>query len=144
SNTRLTVLRSGGGKAATSLSHPAPSSLRRSKCDLLLRVVVDDLALGGLLEGHRQVILRAGLDQRRRELVERALAELVVVVVDLPRALGGDDHERIARVDLVQQLVDAGMNHGCAMVAAPSKHCATIAASSSAARTLSSLRTTKS
>src|SRR5439155_21582995 len=111
---------------------------------LLLRVLVDDLALGGLLEGHRQVVLRAGLDQRRGELVERPLAELMVVVVDLPRALGGDDHERVARVDLVQQLVDAGMDHGRTMVAAPSKFRATIAASSSAARSLSSLRTTKS
>src|SRR3954447_17135664 len=56
-------------------------------CALALGVLVDDLALGGLLEGHRQVVLRARLDQRRRELVERPLTELVVVVVDLPRAL---------------------------------------------------------
>ena len=80
-----------------------------------------DLALGDLFEGHRQVVLRARPDQRRRELVERALAELVVVVVDLPRALGGDDHERVARVDLVEQLIDAGMDHGRAMVAAPAE-----------------------
>ena len=80
-------------------------------------VVVRDLALGDLFEGERQVVLRARLDERRRELVERALAELVVVVVDLPRALGGDDHQRVARVDLVEELVDAWMDHRRAMVA---------------------------
>src|SRR5262249_18573540 len=111
---------------------------------LALRVLVDDLALGGLLEGHRQVVLRARLDQRRRELVERPLTELVVVVVDLPRALGGDDDQRVARVDLVHQFVDAGMNHGRAMVAARSSSRATIAASASAARSRSSFSTTKS
>src|SRR3954471_3684319 len=93
---------------------------------LILAVVVDDLALGGLLEGHRQVVLRARLDQGRRELVERALPQLMVVVVDLPRALGGDDHQRVARVDLVHQLIDAGMNHCRAMVAARSSSRATI------------------
>src|ERR1700688_2516155 len=33
-------------------------------------VVVGDLALGDLFEGHGQVVLRARADQRRRELVE--------------------------------------------------------------------------
>src|SRR5215813_15351725 len=99
---------------------PSRTRLTAALCPGLPAVVVRDLALGDLLEGKRQVVLRAGLDERRRELVEGALAELVVVVVDLPRALGGDDHERVARVDLVHQLVDAWMNHGCVMVAAPS------------------------
>src|SRR3954470_14617188 len=112
-------------------------------CRLLL-VFVDDLALGDLFEGHRQVVLRARLDQRRGELVERALTELVVVVVDLPRALGGDDDQRVARVDLVHQFVDAGMNHCAAMVAARSNSCVTMAASASAARSRSSFSTTKS
>src|SRR4051812_21576570 len=109
---------------------------------LLLAVVVDDLALGGLLEGHRQVVLRARLDQRRRELVERPLTELVVVVVDLARALGRDDHERIARVDLIEKLIDAGMDHGRDMVAGVPRCPATIAASASAARLRSSFSTT--
>src|SRR5581483_11723880 len=125
-----------------------PSSTRAmpEPCLLLRRrgVLVDDLALGGLLERHRQVVLRARLDQRRRELVERPLTELVVVVVDLPRALGGDDHERVARVDLVHQFVDAGMDHGRAMVAAPFNSRATIAASASAARSRSSFSTISS
>src|SRR5579862_9585689 len=83
-------------------------------------VLVRDLALGDLFEGERQVVLRARLDKRRGELVEGALPELVVVVVDLSRALGGDDHQRVAGVDLVEELVDAGMDHRRAMVAARS------------------------
>src|SRR3982750_4874815 len=111
-------------------------AIARKWC-LLLRVLVDDLALGGLLEGHRQVILRARLDQRRRELVERPLTELVVVVVDLPRALGGDDDQRGTRVDLCHDLVDAGMDHCGAMVAARSSSRATTSASAFAARSRS-------
>src|SRR5207244_6522056 len=47
----------------------------------------------------------------RRELLERALAELVVVVVDLSGTLGGDDDERVAAVDVLEQLVDAWLDH---------------------------------
>src|SRR5471030_3193797 len=112
-------------------------------CRLLL-VLVDDFALGDLFEGHRQVVLRARLDQRWRELVERTLTELVVVVVDLPRALCGDDHERVARVDLGHQLIDAGVDHCRAMVAAASSLRAMIAPRWSAARSRSSLSTTQS
>ena len=68
----------------------------------------DDLDLPALdlLEGDRQVVLRPRLDERRREVVERPLAELVVVVVDLTRPLGGRDHERVAGVDVLEQGVD--------------------------------------
>ena len=59
-----------------------------SRGDALLAFVrVLDLALGDFFEGHRQVVLGARLHERRRVVVERALAELVVVVVDLPRAI---------------------------------------------------------
>src|ERR1700756_3025204 len=85
--------------------------------DLLL-IGVLDLALRNLFERHRQVVLRTRLDERGQELVERAFAELVVVVVDLPGALRGHDHERVARVHVVQQSVDAGMDHGSRMVPA--------------------------
>src|SRR5215218_6969450 len=71
-------------------------------------VLVLDLARGELFERDREVVLRAGLDHRRRELVERALAEVVVVRVDLPRALGGDDDAGVVRVDVRQQAIDAG------------------------------------
>ena len=85
---------------------PATRRLAASACS---RSVILPSAISS--RDMRQVVLRARADERRRELVEGALAELVVVVVDLPRALGGDDHERVARVHLVEQLVDAGMNH---------------------------------
>ena len=85
--------------------------------------------------------LRARFDQRRREFVEGALAELMVVVVDLARALGSDDHERVARVHLLHQLVDAGMDHLWAIVAAVNSR-STTAASRSAACSRSSFSTT--
>src|SRR5205085_7885830 len=96
------------GLSYKALERPGPFTGVRA----LVAVLVPELALGDLLQGHRQVVLRARLDERRRGLVERALAEHVVLVVDLPRALGGDDHERVARVHVLEQLVDAGMDHG--------------------------------
>src|SRR5437763_16740215 len=107
----------------------------------LAPVVVRDLGLGDLLERHREVVLRARLDQRRRELVEGALAELVVVVVDLAGALGRDDHERIARVHLIHEMVDPGMTHRRAMGAAANSR-STMAPSRAAARSRSSFSTT--
>src|SRR5687768_7616484 len=113
---------------------------------LALAVVVLDLALGDLLQGHGQVVLRARLDERRRSFLEaHALTELVVVVVDLPRALGGDDDQRVARVDAagvgVQQFVDARMDHGRAMVPASVSSRSISAERASVARSTSSLRT---
>src|SRR4029450_1193304 len=100
-------------------------------------VAVLDLALADFFEGHRQVILRARLDERRRVVVEGALAELVVVVVDLPRALGGDDHECVALVDVVEQRVDSWVDHGRDMLAESFSR--TISSSSPRARSTSSL-----
>src|SRR5919197_2962805 len=109
---------------------------------LLFRVGVLQLALGSLLEGHGEVVLRARLDERRRGLLEAdALSELVVVIVDLASPLGGDDHERVARVDVLEQLIDARMNHGAMLPAAFSSRW-TISRSSSAARCTSSLTIT--
>src|SRR5256886_9001654 len=95
---------------------PRRAWLRLSPALLLVRVL--DLALRDLFERHRQVVLRARLDERGQELVERAFAELVVVVVDLPGTLRGHDHEGVARVHVVQQFVDAGMDHGSEMLPA--------------------------
>src|SRR4029450_14142425 len=100
-------------------------------------VAVLDLALADFFEGHRQVILRARLHERRRIVVEGALAELVVVVVDLPRALGGDDHECVSLVDVFEQLVDSWVDHGREMVAESAF--LTIPSSSTRARSTSSL-----
>src|ERR1700704_6435620 len=106
----------------------------------LLRVLVLELALGDFLEGHGQVVLRARFHQRWRSLVEPdALTELVVVVVDLASPLGGDDDQRIARVDVFEELIDARMDHGRLMVPAVWSSRRTISVSSCAARSRSSL-----
>src|SRR3954462_15527918 len=76
-----------------------------------LAVLVLDLARGYFLERERQVVLRAALDHRRRELVERALAQVVVVAVDLPRPLGGDQHGGVVGVDMLEERVDARVDH---------------------------------
>src|SRR5580765_182227 len=94
-----------------------PRRTRRAMAAALVLVRVLDLALGGLFEGHCQVVLRAGLDERWK-LVKRAFTELVMVVVDLAGTLRGDDHQRVARVHVVEQLVDSGVDHGRLMVPA--------------------------
>src|SRR5205085_12063701 len=94
-------------------TRPSRSSPPTAAPSALLLVGVLELALGCFLEGHRQVVLRARLHERRRGILETdALTQLVVVVVDLASPLGSDDHERIARIDVVQQLVYARMDHG--------------------------------
>src|SRR5689334_1107260 len=104
----------------------------------LALVLVLDLALGGLLERHRQVVLRARLDERGQELVECPLAELVVVVVDLPGPLGRDDHQRVARVDVLEQFIDARVDQGAGMVPAAANSARTRPSSSPIARSRSS------
>src|SRR2546423_12016279 len=106
----------------------------------LLRVLVRELAVRDFYEGHGQVVLRPRFDQGRRGLLEAdAFAQLVVIVVDLPSSLRRDDHEGVARVDVVEQLVDAGMDHGRLMVPAAWSSLRTMVSSSLAARSTSSL-----
>src|SRR5205807_10332865 len=51
--------------------------------------------------------------ERRRRLLEAdPLTELVVIVVDLASTLGGDDYKRVAGIDVLEQLIDAWMDHG--------------------------------
>src|SRR4051794_20695120 len=93
---------------------PLTPRSRRATCLLPARslpVAVLQLPGRDLLEGDREVVLGPGVDHRRRELVEGSLAEVVVVRVDLPRALGSDDHARVVRVDVVEQAVDARRDH---------------------------------
>src|SRR5437868_6331697 len=101
-----------------------------------LRLGVRELqeTLRRLLEGHRQVVLRATLDERRQVVAEGALAQLVVVIVDLPRALGRHDHEGVARIDVLQQVVKASLDHRPGMVAAGATSPETSWVSSLAAR----------
>src|SRR3954452_15038258 len=76
-----------------------------------LAVLVLDLARGDFLERDRQVVLGAALDHRRRDLVERALAQVVVVAVDLTRPLGRDKHGGVVGVDMLEERVDARVDH---------------------------------
>src|SRR6478609_8314985 len=107
-----------------------------------LYVFVGQHALRNFLHRHREVILRARFDERRRIVVERAFAELVVVVVDLPGPLGGHDDQRIARVDVLEQIVYARMNHCFGMVAAGMAYRRTRSDSSLTARSRSLFSTT--
>src|SRR5215218_4509743 len=77
----------------------------------LVAVAVLDLALRYLVERDSEVVLRPRLDHRRRVLVESSLAEVVVVAVDLPCALSGDEHTCVMRVDMLEQRVQAGVDH---------------------------------
>src|SRR5436190_13701542 len=80
-------------------------------------VSVGELAGRDLLERDLQVVLRTGLDHRRRVLVERSLAEVVVVRVDLAGALGGHEDDRVMRVDSLEKCVQSWLDHGPKMLA---------------------------
>src|SRR5690348_5859404 len=77
----------------------------------LAAVAVLQLARGDLLEGDLEVVLRTGLDHRRRVLVESSLTEVVVVRVDLAGALGGHQNTRVMRVDTVEERVESRLDH---------------------------------
>src|SRR2546421_2714666 len=101
-------------------------------------VLEADLAGGELLEGDRDVVLAAlGVDHRRRILAEVALAEVVVVAVDLASPLRRHHHGGLVGVGLREQSVYAWMDHG----SESSCSARTSRSSSSAARSSSSLTT---
>src|SRR6187551_789025 len=125
-----------------------PDAVREA--DLRRGTVVRErqLAPGDLLHRHRQVVLRARLDERRgRVLQPETLSELMVLVVDLPSSLRGHDDERVPRrrVDVGggvrEELVDTRFDHRLAMVPASTSSRSTIAASTSPARVTSSFLT---
>ena len=80
-------------------------------------VAVGDLALRELLERDREVVLGRRVHHRRRELLENSLAERVVVVVDLPRALRRDDHCGVVGVGMFEKLVYARMDQCVSLLA---------------------------
>src|SRR4051794_12103567 len=83
----------------------SPRPGRRARALLGALGVLEEAGLD-LAHGDRQRLLaRARLDERA-DVLEQALAELRVVVVDLPGPLGGVDHQRVLRRDLVEQVVD--------------------------------------
>ena len=112
---------------------PALSLRARARKDLL-HVVVGQHALGDLLHGHGQVVLRARFHKRRRVVVEGALAELVVVIVDMPRPLGRNGDERIARIDVEEQIIYERLTNRGARVPAEASRTRTSTVSCSNAR----------
>src|SRR5436190_15354445 len=100
-------------------------------------VPVLELAGGNLFERDLQVVLRPRLDHRRGVLVEWALAQIVVVRVDLAGALGGDENARVMGVDALQQGIQARLDHSCHMVATRSPSSCTARLRSSLTMTLS-------
>src|SRR5947208_13481249 len=76
-----------------------------------LPVAVGDLPARDLFERDGQVVLGDGVDHRRWELLEGPLAEVVVVAVDQPRALGGDDHAGVGGIDVFEKAVNARRDH---------------------------------
>src|SRR5690606_18175533 len=88
-----------GGRAAA----PRPAGHPR----LLGERREDELVLVDLVERHRErLVVDRRVDERADVVEERALVQVGVVVVDLTRALGGEDDELVLGVDLRQQLVD--------------------------------------
>src|SRR6478735_1687641 len=76
-----------------------------------LAVAVRDLAGRDFLERDRQVVLRRGVHHRGRKLLERPLAEIVVVGIDLAGTLSGNDHAGVRGINMLEQAVYARRNH---------------------------------
>src|SRR4051812_48963364 len=106
---------------------------------IALPIPVSHLARRHLFEGDGQVVLGDGVDHRRWELLEGPLAEVVVVAVDLSRALGGDDHAGVGGIDVFEKAVNARRDH-----AVDSRARLTTRSRSSAASSRRSLTTTVS
>src|SRR3954453_11976983 len=67
---------------------------------------VGEQALVDLAQRDREgLLLRGGVDQRA-DVLQETLGELAVVGVDLPRALGGEDHQAVLAAGALEQLVD--------------------------------------
>src|SRR3954447_24959472 len=99
-----------------------------------------ELQLAGrqFLECDREVVLATvGVNHRRRVLAEVALAEVVVVAVDLAGALGRHDYGGVMGVRVIDQFVYAWMNHpgDCTSSALTTRSSSPIARSSSSLTT---------
>src|SRR3954452_4609986 len=108
------------------MTKPGASRHRR-----LGAVAVSELSCSDFLERDLQVVLRTRLDHRRGVLVERPLAEVVVVRVELARALGGHEHDGVMRVDSLEKCVQSGLDHELVMVATSLLRSSTAASRSS-------------
>src|SRR3954453_17549884 len=83
----------------------SPRPGRRARALLGALGVLEEAGLDLAHGDGQRLLARARLDERA-DVLEQALAELRVVVVDLPGPLGGVDHQRVLRRDLVEQVVD--------------------------------------
>src|SRR4030081_3903858 len=91
-------------RSLTSALRPGGSFAARPP-RLLALGVLEQVFVDLAQRDRQRLFLQAGLD-KRADVLEDAVAELVVVVVDLTRALGGVDDQRILARRAVQQLVD--------------------------------------
>src|SRR5688572_2390929 len=67
----------------------------------------DELVLVDLVEGDRErLVVDGGVDQRADVVEQRPLVEVGVVVVDLTRALRGEDDQGVLGLHLGEELVD--------------------------------------
>src|SRR3954463_6736448 len=67
---------------------------------------VGEQALVDLAQRDRERLLLGGGVDQRADVLEQTLGELAVVGVDLPRALGGENHQAILAAGALEQLVD--------------------------------------
>src|ERR1041384_4367453 len=105
-------------------------------------VLVFELARGDLFERDREVVpIVADVHNRGRVLAEATLAEVVEVAVDLSRSLGRDDHCGVVRIGVLEECVDAWMDHSDGESRDIPSSARTIPSRSSAARPRSSLTT---
>ena len=81
------------------------SSTPAARCYSPALGVLEQVGVDLAHRDRQRLLLQARLDQRA-DVFEDAVAELVVVVVDLTRALGGVDDQRVLARRTVQQLVD--------------------------------------
>lgn len=87
-------------KSPIAVVHSAPGP-----APLLALGVLEQVAVDLAQRDRKRLLLQPRLDQRAH-VFEDALAELVVVVVDLASPLGRVDDQRVLARDAVQQLVD--------------------------------------
>src|SRR3954467_5650849 len=82
-----------------------PPPTPRTTLGLLTLGVLEQATVDLAQRDRERLLARARLDERA-DVLEQALAQLGVVVVDLAGTLGRVDHQRVLRADLLEQVVD--------------------------------------
>src|SRR5690606_26014114 len=93
-----------------------PSVPTRRSSDLLAFGVLEKACVDLAERDGQRLLARTRLDERA-DVLEQALTEPRVVVVDLARTLGRVDHERVLRADLVAQVVDGRVGDALELLA---------------------------